>query len=1280
MAVDDIDAGTLMPLETPVLKVSRPVAACSRCRNAKIKCDGKLPACSSCEKNGRAAECTSTNDQFARGKERSYVSTLETRIDKLQAKLEEARARKPSVISIPDDETTVPSRRPSYSAQGPATPNSSKSQRRKEASAIDDLVSDFGYLSVNATARDFYGFTSAMSYARLILSACSKDQLPQGMTKALPPRYAATALIQHYLNNVFVLLPVFDESSFYGSVDALYSRNDRNAQPLDHWMVRMVLAISSASMSEQRGDQHYLEGIGHVCAALEHAEIVLHPGAISSVQALVLLTEYAMLDPHHLDSWSLIGAASRAMVDLGIHQDPPKGTSMSKGKLELRRRIFHCVYALDRSTSLVQTRAFSFSDDSAKVKIPFSKAPPNHSTSSNGHGLQKAWLQPHEQALDLINLRQLQSTWYTDLFQSGRSAWDEPYQYIWSTCDSMRRWFESLSVTTNPNMRAFFELDLLYSYVYVLSPSPRVPVINPFAAKLIFEYCIRYGELMLRLISDPSYSAPLTFYDAMRVYMTGRQFLDVLQHNTDPLLNGNIPPHPEVKPTAAPPPAMPVVPLPPGDTLQHFNTVRSIHCIKQITECLSRFGIRWGYMSWNQRYLKETSGMLEDLNRRLRELDSTRRPSISAHSSNGGSIGFHSPQSLPPGPAAYRQPSMTAFNMTSYGEPIRAPQVSPQYHYQDNPFPQQPIQPFVDQQQYFQQPSGQPFGLGNQQYQYPAQAAAPGQQFATWGGYGGPSAPDTLDEENAAVTREPPPESPNLYDSPSSPSPTSELPPRATAQDMHVGQATMPAMQGGDTHMQTQQAAVGEQNSPQISPDDSRAFDSAGGRPAPTVGAMNSMQARQRKAFPLQSQQIPAQPQSSDESSDEGIMLAHSSRIGATTQPPSCQPQEQPILADQSPEQQQLSKVRQWQDTLQKSSSGESSDGAAASIIDSRPTATMQHSDLLPLGQRSTTILHSLQSQQAMVQHPSSGESSDSQRLEIKTSRPSANTSQPQGGLTNWFDPSPPRTSRTTLQEPSVGRAPLDGRPKAMTSPTPLVRGRSPLRSQLAIGYEASGETSPGSLGTLKPTGSRSENLRPAPQPSAISDFSIPPTCNLPPLTGTGPAPPLPESEAAPTTRRRSSMQDFVLELAEEAASDPLAGTGLSQQRQPEAYARVFRPPRERCRDQTPQAANTTSRFAGDDGYFHPEEHAGFALAPGIGYCCLVCGQAVQQPQLHSSNGMWCFDANWDPSVQALGTAPPGVDVQQAIRQSYAGKPVVYDFAPKFNQPSAGWDHRGGRH
>jgi len=35
-------------------------------------------------------------------------------------------------------------------------------------------------------------------------------------------------------------------------------------------------------------------------------------------------------------------------VDLGFHQDPPKEQQTDKKTLELRRRIFYCVYSLDR--------------------------------------------------------------------------------------------------------------------------------------------------------------------------------------------------------------------------------------------------------------------------------------------------------------------------------------------------------------------------------------------------------------------------------------------------------------------------------------------------------------------------------------------------------------------------------------------------------------------------------------------------------------------------------------------------------------------------------------------------------------------------------------------------------------------------------------------------------------------------------------------------------------------------------------------------------------------
>ncbi|PPJ53388.1 hypothetical protein CBER1_01006 [Cercospora berteroae] len=761
MPPGQFDAIGLMPLETPILKVSRPVAACSRCRNAKIKCDG-------------------TNDQFARGKERSYVSTLETRIEKLKEKLEDARARKPSVVDMFEDDSAA--RRQSYQVQEPPTPNTpnqTKAMRRKEAATIDDLVSDFGFLSVNATARDFYGFTSAMSYARLVLWASSKEQLPKSMSQELPPRHQAVSLIQHYLNNVFVLLPVFDEASFWGSVDRVYSRHQHSADGHDHYMVRIVLAIASASMSEQRGDQRYMEAIGHICAALSHSEDVFHPGEIASIQALILLTEFAMLDPHHFDSWELIGAASRAMVDLGLHQDPPKGTAMPKAKLDLRRRVYHCVYALDRSTSLVQTRAFSFSDDSARVKIPFSKPTSSAPTSPAPNTSQGLWLQSYEHVADLIKLRQIQSQWYTDLFQSGRTRWEEPYHYIWDTCDSMRKWFDNLSSSMSPNTRAFFELDLLYSYVYVLSPSPRVPVVHSFAQKLIFEYCIRYADLMLRIICDPGYTSPLTFYDAMRVYMTGRQFLDVLQHNIEGLLPGHVPAHPEVKPSTAAPPRMPVAALPSGDTVMRFNITRSISCIKQITECLSKFGIRWGYMSWNQRYQTETSGMLDELNSRLREIDGTaRRQSTWHHHGSTGSIGSSingslsyagSPSALPAGQSLY-QGSPAAMQHTPgsmHAHPVhqvsppaqQVPQqvsmyqtTPPLVHGQNIQVGQQGQQ--QQQQSYFQKPvynfNEVPMPPQHQRSVSHQTNVHPASQFANWTGYGGPGGnPDTLDEENA---------------------------------------------------------------------------------------------------------------------------------------------------------------------------------------------------------------------------------------------------------------------------------------------------------------------------------------------------------------------------------------------------------------------------------------------------------------------------------------------------------------------------------------------------
>lgn len=329
-------------LDSPLLKVSRPVAACSRCRTAKIKCDGKLPACSACEKVGKASTCSGASDEFAKGKERSYVASLEGYCEKLEKKISQLRDRQSS-LSAEGNGVAREMSITSTSSDGPLGP-----AHRREVSDIDDLVGDFGFLSVNATSRDFQGITSKTTFANLLLSVATVGDPPPRTPNALPARHEATPLLQHYFDYIFVQLPFFVETSFWTSVDAVYQSGGRFAKPFDHWMLHMVLAVASASVSYQNNDKSHQRALALVSEALTYAEDVLRPGSITCIQAILLLAQYALVDPGHFRSWHLVGMAVRVAVDLGLHQDPPAEVLSNADRLDMRRRVFHCLYSLDR--------------------------------------------------------------------------------------------------------------------------------------------------------------------------------------------------------------------------------------------------------------------------------------------------------------------------------------------------------------------------------------------------------------------------------------------------------------------------------------------------------------------------------------------------------------------------------------------------------------------------------------------------------------------------------------------------------------------------------------------------------------------------------------------------------------------------------------------------------------------------------------------------------------------------------------------------------------------
>jgi Fungal specific transcription factor domain/Fungal Zn(2)-Cys(6) binuclear cluster domain len=617
---------SLEALLSPSLRVSRPVAACSKCRAAKIKCDGKLPACTACERSGKAESCSGANDEFAKGKERSYVAALEATLKRLQKRLAEAKIL----------QATDPSRRDSLAASYMLGPGHALSPRRiasggrvhrKEASDVDNLVGDFGFLSVNATSRDFHGFTATMSFARLLLAASKTADLPQADTRSLPARYTITPLIQNYLDNIFVLMPFFSETDFMASVAAVYADAGRYAKPKDQWMVRMVLAIVAANSSEEKDDGNYRLAQQHIGAALGYTEDVLHPGSIAGIQAILLLVQYSLLDPYLFSCWHLMGFASRVMVDLGLHNEPRAEFPVSKDESEMRRRVFYCVYALDRNISIAFGRAFTFTDDSASVPLP--GVP--HSTIPADPGREpgpQLFLRSLQPSLYLFDIRRVQSSLYQETRLSNRSEWPSSTAsaYTNSILSDVRSWFNTVPAALSQNQIVFFQLESLYSQIVALAPSCRIPNISELHRTLIFEYAIQYADQLHPITRDNNWHAFFTVAEVHRIDFTSRQFVSVMWEAFDHLLSGALPhespvssPQSDGRSTTAASPPSPNISRP---TSALENTVRAMRCLNKTLDILSYASKRFGKScsTLHSQFEQESAVLINKLRMKQQEL------------------------------------------------------------------------------------------------------------------------------------------------------------------------------------------------------------------------------------------------------------------------------------------------------------------------------------------------------------------------------------------------------------------------------------------------------------------------------------------------------------------------------------------------------------------------------------------------------------------------------------------------------------------------------------
>ncbi|OOF95723.1 hypothetical protein ASPCADRAFT_405436 [Aspergillus carbonarius ITEM 5010] len=563
-------------LDKPLLKVSRPVAACSRCRTAKIKCDGKLPACSACERVGKASTCSGASDEFARGKERSYVASLEGYCERLEKKISDLRRLKAS-LSVDEKGVAHQSSITSISSTG-----SVAQEGGKEVTDIDDLVGDFGFLSVNATSRDFHGITSNTSFANLLLSLSQADSIPKIAVQPLPPRHEITPLLQHYFDNLYIQLPFFLETSFWASVDAVYQTGGRFAKPFDKWILHMVLATASASIALENGDRNYQRALSHVSTAMKQAEDVIRPGTIVGIQSILLLAQYSLFDPKHFRGWYLVGMAARVMVDLGLHQDPPADVQSASDQLDLRRRVFQCVYCLDRGISTAAERTFSFSDDSVNVALPSSATSLGASLTEKSH----IFLRSSEPAWHIVKIRRILSEAHQRKYFHEHETSLQPPVSTWTLCSRAYEWFDNIPSNTPNYFPVLYRLELIYTTVMILSPGDGKPALCDYSKIALFDCCMRYIAQLHQVLRNPTWLPFMTFLDIERAYQIAQRFIGDMTSNHDLLLNPSIPALPSI------PPEVPKPLILNGEDCMSFYA-RATECLSQTHDLLQYGARKW---------------------------------------------------------------------------------------------------------------------------------------------------------------------------------------------------------------------------------------------------------------------------------------------------------------------------------------------------------------------------------------------------------------------------------------------------------------------------------------------------------------------------------------------------------------------------------------------------------------------------------------------------------------------------------------------------------------
>ncbi|KAE9401060.1 hypothetical protein BT96DRAFT_992419 [Gymnopus androsaceus JB14] len=417
-------ASTPKPPSQPDKKKRRGgVAAlsCAECRRLKLKCSRTFP-CTGCVKKGCSAICPDGHLTTGKGNRFVLANTneLQDKIVELtnRAKvLEEALAKSHSVVSpqphplLSDDLLQI--KRP-IKAESPE-PNLSVSPIEKKEEKDQDDDEDEGLIVYNSSLgslvigqrNTFYGRSgtawhfllneskveqSEKSQNWAVKKAIPNDlpwlvhsfpfseQVDHSMRRKLIAYLPKAAVARRHCQNFFrygawQYTPI-SETEFKTTIFQPWYEPDATPYEEDplgsHNLAVLFLVLALGALLDLEAQSHSPEAkwyyqLGRAALGLES---VLDSSSLSTIQALVLLSFYMLLDDIHNSRWAVMGLASKLTQSAGLHID---GTHWNLPPEETYRRrcLFWEVYSYDILQGLTYGRPPQMSVHYIDTKKPF---------------------------------------------------------------------------------------------------------------------------------------------------------------------------------------------------------------------------------------------------------------------------------------------------------------------------------------------------------------------------------------------------------------------------------------------------------------------------------------------------------------------------------------------------------------------------------------------------------------------------------------------------------------------------------------------------------------------------------------------------------------------------------------------------------------------------------------------------------------------------------------------------------------------------------------------